>query len=148
MADITSANAVYTLSVPDVFPVPQVLQGYATDDGFATEAIEIAETMLGVDGIMSYGFTPFIVHQTIVFQADSYSIPNTMEPWISAEIATRSKFRASASIVLPSLGKVYQLGNGVITRMTPISAAKKVMGPQTYQIDWNYWIPQPYTTVL
>ena len=147
MADITSANAIYTLSVPDVFTTPQILQGFATDDAFATEAIEIAETMLGVDGIMSYGWLPFITHQTIVFQADSISIPNTMEVWVSAQIAARAIYTASASIALPALNKVYTLGNGVITRMTPIPAGKKVLGPQTYQIDWNYWIPQPYVPV-
>jgi Tail fiber protein gp32 len=147
MADITSANSVFTLNIPDVFSTPQTLQGYATDDGWATETVEIAETMLGVDGIMSYGYLPFIIHQTIVFQADSISIPDTMEAWISAEIAVRGKYRADGTLVIPSLNKVYQLGNGVITRMTPVPAGKRVLGPQTYQIDWNYWAPQPYSSV-
>ena len=74
MADITSANAIYTLIIPDVFPAPQQLQGFATDDAFDTDASDVVEARIGVDGIASYGFTPFLVTQTIHFQSDSPSI--------------------------------------------------------------------------
>src|SRR5487761_2554028 len=98
MADITRANATLVLTVPAVFSTPQVLYGFATDDAFATEAVTVAETMKGVDGIMSFGFLPFITPMALTFQADSPSIPNTMETWISAEIATRQKFAGNLSI--------------------------------------------------
>ncbi len=148
MADITSANAIFTLNVPDVFGTsPQTLQGFATDDAFSTQEIEIGETMLGVDGIMSYAYLPYIIHMPIVFQADSLSIPNTMETWIQAETATKQKYKANATIVLPSLSKSYVFYNGVITRLTPTPNAKKYLGPQSYQIDWNYYAPQPYTAL-
>ena len=144
MADITDANAVFTLNVPAVFATPQQLQGFATDDAFATEQTVIGETMMGVDGIMSYGYLPHIIPMSIVFQADSISIPNTMEVWVQAESAVQQKFPATATIILPSLGKVYTFGNGVLTKFTPTPGGKKVLMPQTYTIDWNYWAPQPY----
>jgi len=147
MADITSANAVFLLSVQDVFPTPQILQGFATDDAFATGEVDVAEVMKGVDGFMSYGFVPFITHMNIVFQADSPSIPNTMEVWLSAELAVRRKFAANATITLAALGKVYQMVNGVVTRMTPIPPGKKILQPQSYAIAWDQWIPQPYSSI-
>lgn len=147
MADITSANAVFLLSVPDVFSTPQILQGFATDDSFATEAVNVAETMKGVDGIMSYGFMPFITPMSISFQADSPSITATMETWISAQIATRQIYAANATITLPALGKTYQMVNGVLVNITPIPPGKKVLQPQTYHIHWDQWIPQPYSSV-
>ena len=147
MADITSANAVFLLSVPDVFSTPQNLLGFATDDAFATDSVAVAETMKGVDGIMSYGFLPFITPMSIAFQADSPSIPVTMETWIAAEIATRQKFAASATITLPALGKAYQMVNGVLVNITPIPPGKKVLMPQVYHIHWDQWIPQPYSSV-
>lgn len=147
MADITSANATLVLTVPAVFSTPQVLYGFATDDAFATEAVTVAETMKGVDGIMSFGFLPFITPMALTFQADSPSIPNTMETWISAEIATRQKFAGNLSITLAALGKAYQMINGVLVNITPIPPGKKVLMPQTYHIHWDQWIPQPYASV-
>ena len=32
MATITGANVVFTLTIPLVYPIPQQLQGFATDD--------------------------------------------------------------------------------------------------------------------
>ena len=55
MPDITSSSAVFMLSVPLVFPVPQQLQGFSTDDAFDTDSVEPGETKMGVDGIFSAG---------------------------------------------------------------------------------------------
>jgi hypothetical protein len=58
MATITIANSVFTLTATAVFPVPQALQGYAADDAFTTEAIAMADVVIGVDGKLSAGYTP------------------------------------------------------------------------------------------
>lgn len=148
MADITSQNSSFVLNIPDVFAVPQILQGYATDDAFMTDEVDIAETMMGVDGIMSYGQLPFIVPQTISFQADSPSIPNTMELWVSANSQAQTPFAAaSGTIFLPSLGKQYTFTNGVLKRFTPAPQGKKVLQPQKYQIHWNKWASVPLVGV-
>lgn len=148
MADITSANAVFTLDVPGVFTTPQVLQGFSTDDAFASDEVEPAEVVIGVDGIMSFGWLPFLVPLTVVFQADSPSIPNTMETWLAAQAGARQIYPAvSAQIVLPQLGKQYTFITGVVKRFSPTPKGGKILGPQSYQFIWNYWMPQPYTSV-
>ena len=74
MATITSANSVLTLAVNGLFPVPQVIQGYAVDDAFEGEAVQQAEILMGVDGVLSAGkvFVPY--KMTIHLQADSPSV--------------------------------------------------------------------------
>lgn len=141
--DITSANSAFVLQVPSVFTTPQALQGYATDDAFTTEEVDVAEVMMGVDGIMSGGFIPFITQMNIVFQADSVSITNTMEVWISAMQSARAIYLGNASIQLPSINKEYILQNGILRRITPTPPAKKVLMPQTYAISWQNWSVVP-----
>jgi hypothetical protein len=143
MADITSANSKLILQVPDVFPVPQVLQGYATDDAFASEEVDIAEVVKGVDGILSSGYIPAIYPMLLSFQADSLSIPNTMEAWRAADNAAKQKFFGQAVLLLPSLGLQWQFINGVLRRITPFPHAKKVLQPVSYRIEWEDYNSSP-----
>lgn len=141
--DLSDVNARFTLSIPDVFATPQVLQQYATDDAWASDEVDIAETMIGVDGIMSAGYTPFIIQQTVFFQATSPSILAVMEQWRSAMTASQQTLWAQGIILVPSIGTQYQLYNGVLVRVTPFPRAKKVLQPVTYRIHWNGYNASP-----
>jgi hypothetical protein len=71
MGAITSADVVLTLSVPLVFSNPQQIQGFSNEEAFDIPAIKSAETMMGVDGVLSVGFVFVPVIQTISLQAVS-----------------------------------------------------------------------------
>lgn len=133
---ITSANAVYTLLVLPILPVPFQLQGFGADAAFDTEPVDAAETIMGVDGNMSAGYTPFITPQTITLQADSPSI-EIFESWLGAMKAAKEIFFATGSIALPSVGKSYVLNKGVLKRVTQTPPARKVLQPMVYQLDWG-----------
>ena len=91
MSTITSANAVYMLAVTGMFPVPQRLEGFAADDVFDTEALTVAEVVMGVDGRLSAGYTPVPVKQNISLQADSPSI-QLFETWYLAQKAAKEVY--------------------------------------------------------
>ena len=133
---ITSANSVFTLVVPDVFPVPQNLQGYAVDDAFDTESVELSEALMGVDGRMSAGYTPYITPMTVHLMADSPSI-DLFDAWRGAETAAQEVFFAQATIALTSVGRSYVLNKGVLTNYKPLSDAKKVLQAVSYTIKWE-----------
>lgn len=133
---ITSANSVLTLVCPLVFPVPQNIQGYAADDAFATEAVDAAQAIMGVDGQLSYGFTPFPLKVNISLQANSKSI-DVFQTILQASQAVREAFSLDATIVYPSIERTFILTNGVLTRATPFSAAKKVLQPVQYEITFE-----------
>jgi hypothetical protein len=141
--DITSSNSTFTLNVPDVFGVSQTLQGYATDDAFATPEVEIAQVIKGVDGIMSGAFVPYINTMTITFQADSPSITDTMEVWLTNMVSARTPYFGTGFITIPSISKQYELINGLLTRVTPLPQAKKILQPMVYQIMWDLIQPSP-----
>lgn len=136
MATITSANAVLALAVNNYFPVPQVIQGYAVDDAFESEAVQQSEILMGVDGILSAGkvFVPY--KMTIHLQADSPSV-FLFDAWRNAQDAAVDVFSASGSITLASTGMVYTLQNGYLTQATPFPAVKKTLEPLVYEITWQ-----------
>lgn len=137
---ITSANSVFTLSIPDIFPIPIVLQGYATDDAFDNENVELAEAKMGVDGNMSAGYTPNVTKMTLHFQADSDSI-DIFEQWGGAMKAAQEVFFAQASIVMPSVGRSYTCTQGALTGYKNLPDAKKLLEPPSYTITWESVAP-------
>lgn len=134
--DITSANSVLTLLVPGVFPAPFNVQGYAADDAFMTDAVDVAETLMGVDGKLSAGYTPFITPFTITLQADSESI-SVFEAWLGAMKASRQIFVAQARLALPAVARSYVMTKGVLKNTKQIPDGKKVLQPVQYVLHFE-----------
>ena len=133
---ITSANSVFILSVTDLYPSGVSIQGYATDKAFATEALEIAETMMGVDGQLTAGYTPTPVKQTISLQADSPS-KDIFDAIVRTTRQTGDVMYLDAVITLPGPGETYTLTNGILTSAKQIPDAQKVLQPVDYVITWE-----------
>lgn len=133
---ITSANSVLTLVISGLFNTPVQLQGYATDKAFATEAIDMAEVQMGVDGKMSAGYVPNPTPQTITLQADSNS-KDVFAALIAATRTAREVFFISGTLVLPATGESFTMTRGVLTNAKQIPDAQKVLQPQDYIITWE-----------
>jgi len=133
---ITSANSVFTLVVAGLFPAPVQLRGYASDKAFTTEAVDLAEVQMGVDGRMTAGFVPNPVKQTITLQADSPS-KDIFTAMIQAMKTAREVFYISGSIALPSTGEAFTLTRGILTNAKQIPDAQKVLQPVDYVITWE-----------
>jgi len=138
MADttITSANSVFMLVVAGLFPVPVQLQGFAVDKAFVTDAVDLAEVQMGVDGRMTAGYIPVPVKQTITLQADSPS-RDIFTALIQASMTARTVFYMSGSIALPATGETYTLTRGVLTNAKQIPDAQKVLQPVDFMITWE-----------
>lgn len=138
MADttITSANSVFTIIAPPLFPSPVQLHGYSADKAFATDAIDLAEVNFGVDGRMTAGFVFSPTKQTITLQADSPS-KDVFALMVQAMKTAREVFYMSATIQLPSTGEVFTLTRGILTNAKQIPDAQKVLQPMDYVITWE-----------
>ena len=133
---ITSANSVFTIVIPGLFPAPVQLRGYASDKAFTTEAIDLAEVQMGVDGRMTAGFTPNPTKQTVTLQADSPS-KDIFTALIQAMKTAREVFYISGSIALPSTGESFPLTRGILTNTKQIPDAQKVLQPMDFVITWE-----------
>jgi hypothetical protein len=123
---ITGANAVFMLSITDLFPAPQQLQGFSSDDVFETDPLTSVETIMGVDGHMSAGFVFVEVKQNISIQADSDSNA-IFEAWWGAQQVSRSVLFANGVIILTDVGTKWAMVNGVLSTFPPIPNAKKLL---------------------
>lgn len=136
MATITSANSVYMLSIPLLYPVPQGLLGYGTDSAFAFDDMDFIEVVMGVDGRMSAGYVPNPFVQTVTLQADSPSL-KLFEDWITAMRNIREVMFADATIILPSIARKYTLTKGALTRGKIAPDAAKTMQQIPFQVTWE-----------
>ena len=140
--NITSANAIYALTVADLFTAPQQLQGFSADNVFGTEPLASAETSMGIDGFLSAGFVFVPVVQNVELQADSPS-NDVFDQWWQASQINQSIFPAQGLITLLSLGRKWTLQNGVLTTFPPIPDAQKTLRPRRFGITWERVLPAP-----
>jgi hypothetical protein len=138
MADtnITSADAVFSLSIPGLFPAPVILSGYSAERAWASDGVDLAETSMGVDGRMTGGFTPNPVKQTISLQADSPS-KVIFGALAAAMKANKQIYYINATIVLPGPQEAYSLVRGILQNYKAIADAGKVLAAVDYVIMWQ-----------
>lgn len=139
---LTSANSVFTLAIPSLALGPFTVQGYSADDAFTLDPVDISETVMGVDGRMSAGYTPYITPMVVTLQADSESC-DAFEAWLSAMKTLREIAFGFAVIEIPANGKVYTLNRGALKRVQQMPSARKILQPTTYGIDWAEVIIAP-----
>lgn len=133
---ITSANSVFTITVPGLFPAPVQLQGYSAEKAWSTDMQELAETQMGVDGRMTAGYVPNPVSQTISLQADSPS-KKIFTAIAAATKAGREIFYISGAISLPATGESFICSRGVLKSVKPLPDAAKVLQPMEFMITWE-----------
>jgi len=141
---ITSADAIFALTVTNLYPSAQTLEGYAADAMFALGDTEMAVTVRGADGKLSGGFVFGQYLQTITIMPDSPS-RDVFETWQLTSQTSKAVFRCNATIILPAIGRKYTLTNGVLVRVKAIPDAQRVLQAATYQIDWESVIGENYT---
>ena len=136
MGSITSANAIYMLAIPPLFAVPIQLQGFSADNIFVTDPVTIAETSMGLDGILSAGFVFNAKTQSISLQADSAS-NNMFDTWVAAQELIKDTFRANGVVLLTAINKKWTMTNGILTTYPPIPDAARTLQPRRFTITWE-----------
>ncbi|HEY0120653.1 MAG TPA: hypothetical protein VGC14_02640 [Rhizobium sp.] len=142
MASITSANAIITLTIPDLYNTPVQLQGFSADNIYDMAVQEVVQTAMGVDGILSGGFVFNPVEQTFDLQADSSS--NTIfETWAATQKQIKDVLVANGETTLPSVGRSYVSTKGFLISLPPAPAAGRTLQPRRYVIRWESVLAVP-----
>lgn len=143
MATLTTANSAVSLQIAGLYPVPQSIAGYSTDDAFAVDDVNPVEAMMGVDGKLSFGFTPYPTKLHITLQADSAS-NDVFDNWIAAMQASREVYVANMAISIPGTGKKYVLTRGALTGGNSMPAAGKTLKPRKFEVTFESCAPAPF----
>lgn len=139
---ITSANSQIFLGVNPIFPTAQQIQGYAAEDIFDTDDVELAEVVMGLDNRQASGWIPHNVKWRITLMANSPSI-DFFDAWINAQDALQDVYTATGIVLLKGPGRKYAMGNDTLTRGKVMPDAKKTLQPVTYEITWESVRPAP-----
>lgn len=139
---LTAADALITLSIPDVFGAPFNLDGFATDDVYDMPEIDVAETAMGVDGRLSAGFVFRPVTQAYMLQADSLSVDN-FEQLYSQQQQNHQVYVITGVTTLLAVGKQYAMSRGFLRNYSPAPAGKRILQPRRFGIEWQSVLPQP-----
>ncbi|MGZ8442539.1 MAG: phage tail fiber protein [Candidatus Binatia bacterium] len=142
MATLTTANSVFMLGVASLYNVPVKIEGFTTDDSFAVEDVTNAEVMMGLDGKMSAGYTPYPTVLPVTLQADSASnlIFDTL---LQAEKLAREKYELNGTILIPSINRIFTFTRGFMTKASPMPANKKILQPRKFELTFQdmAWAP-------
>lgn len=139
---ITSANAILLIGVTGYVDVAQRIQGFAADDITDTDAVEPVETSMGLDGRLSAGYVPVATRQNITLQADSESI-DFFEAWDAVEQATRTKYVAFGTLIVPATSRTYAMTRGFLRGWTRTPSLKRSLQPRRAIIEWERLTPAP-----
>lgn len=140
---ITSADSIFALTVTNLFPSAQTLEGYAADAMFALGDTEMAVSVRGADGKLSGGFVFGEYLQTITIMPDSPS-RDLFETWQLTSLTSKAVFRCNATIILPAISRKFTLTNGILQRVKAIPDAQRVLQAMTFQINWENCVGEAY----
>jgi hypothetical protein len=129
--DITSANAELVLTVAEIFPAGISLQMFGADAAANMDAIDTAETRMGVDGHMVAGYTPVIFPVTITLEASSPSRFSLSTLW-EAMAANKRVYGCGLVCTLPSIKETLTWSTGVLKNGVVVPPVQKVLGPTTW----------------
>lgn len=136
MATLSNSNSKLALTVRGLYPVPQSIQGYATDDSFATNDVQPAQIMMGVDGRQSAGFVPYSTEFTVTLQADSPSL-TFFDAVLEGQKAQKEVFIFDGTILIQGTGEKYAMTNGVVSSATPMATGKKTLQSRKFTITFE-----------
>lgn len=134
--DITSANAKVMLTVENLYPNGVQLEGFSTDNSFASDDETIAETHMSVDGKLTSGVTPNPVVVTITLDAGSDSYEYMLNLYNTTKLNMTS-LKCDMQITVPALKTEYFLKKGALTQGKPLPNGGKVLENTTWQFTFE-----------
>lgn len=142
MGSLTAVNAIIMLTIPGIFDTPQQLQQFGVDDVADVDTLQVAETMMGVDGFLSGGYVFNKVKYTYTLMANSPSC-FVFDQWKQAQDANEDTFAANGLLLLKSLGTKWTWTNGFLVDWKPAPDVKKTLKERKFAIEWERVAPAP-----
>lgn len=127
---LTSANSVLLVRAPGYNKQWVKMEGYAADNAFDFGQGAIGETVMGVDGVQSGGFTPYEVDFNIQLQANSPS-RSYFDGIINHINTNQETVPFEFSVEIPSIRKRYS-ASGFMVNVPGGTNAKKLLESATY----------------
>lgn len=127
---ITSANATIRL-VCALFPAGLKFENFSVDSAASQELIQQLEARMGVDGYLSFGYTPNPKPISFHFQPNSPTV-DRLDYLVQSQDLEKEAIICQIVIELKSLKKIVTLTNGACTNNKLLPNVVKVLDPMQY----------------
>lgn len=137
---ITSANAIFTMTIDTVAPVAFVLENWSVDSAWETEAYAQLETRMSMDGYLNVGFVWRSVNMTLTLQPGSSSI-DVFRQLQTGQMAATKEYRIGGTLHLPSINQKFTLTNGVMKSGSILPNGGETLAEQAFNFEWERVYP-------
>lgn len=132
---ITSANASVQL-VCALFPAGLKFENFAVDNAWTQELIQQIEARMGVDGMISFGYTPSPKPISFQFQPNSATV-DRLDYLVQAQDLAKEAIICQMVITLKSIKKIVTLTNGACITNKLLPNAARVLDPMQYDFTFE-----------
>lgn len=143
LTDITSANAKLIFTCDELYPSGVEIQMFSTNQSWNADALQTAETRMGVDGHMAAGYVPNIKTVTVQLEASSPS-RRYFQTVQKAMIENQKIYKCSLTAIIPSIGEQVIWSEGVLQNGTVTSTAARVMEPTAWTFHFEKYDRSAY----
>lgn len=133
--DITSATAKIKL-ISAVTPAGVNFEQYSADNAWGKEVAKVIESRMGVDGKISFGYTPAVRSASFTFQPNSPTL-DALQRIVSTQNTAMKPIVCQLVISLGSVDKSFMLNNACITNGDLLPAGAKVLEPVEVNIEYE-----------
>ena len=133
--DITSATAKVKLFCA-LTPAGLSFERYAADSAWSKETNKVIESRMGIDGKISFGYTPSVKTVNFVFQPDSPTLER-LAYIIQTQNTTMKPIVCQVLIDLGSIERSFYLVNACITTGDILPAGGRVLEPVTISLSYE-----------
>lgn len=133
--DITSATAKVKLFCA-LTPAGLSFERYAADSAWSKETNTVIESRMGVDGKISFGYTPSVKTVNFEFQPDSPTLER-LAYIIQTQNTTMKPIVCQVLIDLGSIERSFYLVNACITTGDILPAGGRVLEPVTISLSYE-----------
>lgn len=127
---ITSANSNAQL-VNSLFPAGLKFENFAVDNAWTQELIQQIEARMGVDGYISFGYTPSPKPISFQFQPNSPTV-DRLDYLVQIQDLMQEAIVSQLVINLKSIKKIVTLTNGACVTNKLLPNGAKVLEPMQY----------------
>lgn len=137
---ITSADAVFTLTVKTLFNAPITLENWSSNRAWEGQNLRLSDTRLSIDGKLNKGFVPAAYDMTLTFAPNS----NTWDVFDALQTASRQArtvYELNGELHLKGLGKKYTFVSGCVLDMSAVPNGGEFLDERSVHIRWENVLP-------
>lgn len=140
---LTSADCIINISVINLYPSGFRLEQFEAQNIFDMGDTVMAETIRTADNKLTGGWVAGDLPWTFHLLPDS-PCRGKIDTWYQTQRTTKSLFRCNGTVYLPSLGRKFDLTNGIFKSWKAIPSAARILQPMAGLIEWEDIVGSDY----